>query len=87
MQWCPIVPYGVHMNTNEVGSAPLIQAAINRAERSQKWTADKAGIAITTFRRKMNGGGDFTCSEIARVAKALSVHPADLLPAVFARAA
>ena len=45
--------------------------------------ADRAGIANATFRRKLRGGGDFTVSEVARIAQALGIHPADLLPTEF----
>ena len=64
-------------------TANVIQKAMDDADRTAKWTADRAGIADPTFRRKLNGGGDFTVSEVARIAKALSIHPADLLPAEF----
>lgn len=67
----------------QIDTAHIILAAMESAERSQKWTANKAGIAITTFSRKLHGGADFTLSELARIAKALGVHPADLLPAEF----
>ncbi|UGS26369.1 hypothetical protein K8F61_17340 [Microbacterium resistens] len=63
----------------------LIAQAIADEDRTQAWTADKAGIAQPTFYRKMRGGGgDWTVSEVARIAKALRRHPADLLPAEFA---
>ncbi|TFD58090.1 hypothetical protein E3T43_07540 [Cryobacterium sp. Hh7] len=64
-------------------SAALIAAAIKEAERSFKWTADKAGMSMSTFGRKLHGGGDFTVSEVARVGRALGVHPSDLLPDEF----
>lgn len=66
-------------------SADLIAAAILTAERSQKWVADKSGIPATTLRRKMRGGADFTVGEVARIARTLDVHPADLLPEAFDR--
>ena len=65
--------------------AVLVIDAMKRAERSQKWTARKAGIALTTFGRKLNGGSAFTLGEVARIAHALGVHPADLLPSEFDR--
>lgn len=64
-------------------AADLIICAMRTAERSKKWTAAKAGIALTTFMRKLHGGGDFTLSELARIAHALGVKPADLLPSAF----
>lgn len=71
------------MTTNRETAADLICAAMEAEERSAKWTADRAGIAVPTFRRKMHGGGDFTVSEVARIAKALGVPPWSLLPAEF----
>lgn len=71
------------MATKTTGTPALIQEAIERVERNQRWTADKSGIALTTFRRKMNGGVDFTTTELIRIAGALDTHPADLLPVEF----
>ena len=75
--------YGIHMNTKT--TAELIEQARKNAERSQKWTAEKAGMSATTFKRKINGGADFTISEALRVANALSVPPYTLLPQAFTR--
>jgi DNA-binding phage protein len=55
-----------------------------RAERSKNWTALKAGLSPTTFQRKLNHEGDFTINELTRIARALGVHPASLLPKEFA---
>lgn len=71
------------MEHQHTESGALILAAMKRADRSRKWTAANAGIASTTFMRKLNGGGEFTLGELARVARALSVHPSELLPAEF----
>lgn len=65
----------------------LIEAAMTAAERTKTWTAAKAGIPPTTFQRKLREGASFTVPEVARIAKALGVHPSELLPAVFAKAA
>ena len=75
------------MDTETTTTAGQVIHAMNLAERSMKWTAERSGIAVGTFRRKIHGGGDFTVSEVARIAKALNMHPADLLPTAFARAA
>lgn len=69
--------------TGNTGITDLIDKAIRTADRTPTWTADRAGIARPTFRRKLRGGGDWTVSETARIAKALGVHPASLLPAEF----
>lgn len=71
------------MATNPNETAALITEAMTTADRSMKWTADRAGIANATFRRKIHGGGDFTVSEVARIAQVLGIHPADLLPVEF----
>ena len=68
-------------------TATLVAEAIASAERSRKWTAEKSGIAVSTLRRKLAGGADFTIGEVERIARALNLHPADLLPSEFVRAA
>lgn len=75
------------MDTETTTTAGQVIHAMSLAERSQKWTAEKSGMSISTFRRKINGGADFTVGEVARIARALGIHPADLLPTAFARAA
>lgn len=62
-----------------------IRAALASEERSLKWAAMKSGIAYATFHRKMQGGGGFTVSEVARIADALRVEPNKLLPKSFHR--
>jgi len=69
--------------TTETSAADKVAEAIEKAERSKKWTAEKAGMADVTLRRKLRGGGDFTVSELARIAHALSIHPSELLPDEF----
>lgn len=61
----------------------LIENQIRVAERTKKWTADRAGIPETTFRRKLRAGADFTVGEVARIAKALGISPSELLPVEF----
>lgn len=86
--------YGLRMDTaslpNSVATDTLptttpdrIAAAITKRERTKKWTAQKAGIPESTFLRKLAGHTDFTIGELARVASALSVPPASLLPSEF----
>lgn len=79
------VIYGCHMATEHITTAELIAQAMQTEDRSKKWTADRSGISDATFRRKLNGGADFTVGEVARVARALNRHPADLLPTEFRR--
>ena len=70
------------MNTRN-DAAHLVQNAITKAERSKKWTSEKAGFAYATFNRKLVGGSDFTLAELARVARALDISVTDLLPDEF----
>lgn len=72
-------PYGRHMETAP-DVASRIRAAIVAAERTPAWVARKAGIALTTLNRKLNGGADFTVGEIRRIAQALRVPASSLLP-------
>lgn len=72
------------METKPTETAGLITDAMRVAERSKTWTAGKAGLALSTFDRKLRGGGDFTVGEVARIARALQVHPSSLLPPEFA---
>lgn len=64
-------------------TADLIEEARVTKDRSRRWTAEKAGMALSTFNRKLNGGPDFTISETRRVALALEVPPYTLLPSDF----
>lgn len=60
-----------------------IATAIAAEERTLSWVADKTGIARVTLGRKMKGGASFTVPEVARIAEALKIEPASLLPAPF----
>lgn len=71
------------METPTTGTPTLVEAARAAAERSKQWVADKSGIPISTFNRKLAGHSDFTVNEIARIAQALGVRPSTLLPDVF----
>lgn len=64
-------------------TAARVESAMQTAERSKKWTAEKAGIPVSTFNRKLAGGGEFTIGELLRIAHALSVAPFSLLPEEF----
>lgn len=70
------------METKQDASKIILQAILD-AERSQQWVANKAGIPVTTLRRKLQGHTDFRLSEVANIAQALNVNPSDLLPEQF----
>lgn len=70
------------MDTKEDASRIILQAILD-AERSQQWVADKAGIPVTTLRRKLQGHTDFRLGEVASIAQALNVNPSELLPSTF----
>lgn len=70
------------MDTKEDASRIILQAILD-AERSQQWVADKAGIPVTTLRRKLQGHTDFRLGEVASIAQALNINPSELLPSTF----
>jgi DNA-binding phage protein len=72
------------MDTNTDASQIIFKAILD-AERSQSWVANKSGIPVTTLRRKLQGQGDFRLGEVASIAQALNLTPADLLPTEFFR--
>lgn len=59
-----------------------VQANIKIVARDKNLTDNalsmKAGIPYSTFYRKLNVTGDFKLSELARIADALEISPADL---------
>jgi hypothetical protein len=61
-----------------------IVTRLARIDRSKKWCAISSGMSESTFLRKLNGIGDWTLPELARIARALDVKPADLLPTEYA---
>lgn len=71
------------MNTTQATAAKVL-AAIDDAERPRMWVAKKSNMALTTLNRKVAGIGDFTVPELARIARALGISPASLLPEEFA---
>lgn len=77
-----MVCYSHHMATETLTEeiAQRVAAAITQADRSKNWVAGKSGIAETTFTRKVNGHGDFTVPELARIASALDIPASRLLP-------
>jgi DNA-binding phage protein len=57
-----------------------ILLGIVQNDTTKSATARKAGIPMTTFDRKINGGGDFTLRELGAIAEALGLTLADILP-------
>lgn len=70
------------MNTNQETSTKVAKA-IQEAERTVTWTAEKAGMTPKTIQRKLRGGSPFNVDELARIADALRISPLDLLPSEF----
>lgn len=67
--------------------ADKVAASILRSGRTKASVAAAAGIAYTTFNRKINGHVEFTFGELLRIASVLGVEPSVFTPAAFARAA
>lgn len=72
----------------EIEEADLISATIRNIKRgridqdlTKNALAIKAGIASTTFNRKLNCPADFTLRELGQVAEALNVKLVDLIKA------
>ena len=68
------------MMTKHTNGADLVLAALEQAERSQSCGAGKAGVAETTFRRKLAGDSEFTMTELARLSAALHIPLRNLIP-------
>lgn len=62
-------------------AGPII-VALAHGRRSKRWLSEVTGIPYSTLRRKLQGGADLTVLDLARVARALDVAPASLLPAL-----
>lgn len=60
--------------------ASTIVSALLREKRSKRWLAQVTGIAYSTLRRKLQAQSDLTVNDLARIAHALDVSPASLLP-------
>ncbi|GAP53830.1 hypothetical protein AHiyo6_03950 [Arthrobacter sp. Hiyo6] len=69
--------------TNAISAATNRNILLGILERntSKNAIAIKAGIPSTTFTRKLNGDGDFTLRELGKIAEALALELADILPA------
>lgn len=61
--------------------ASTVVSVLRREKRSKRWLAQATGIAYSTLRRKLQAQSDLTVNDLARIARALEVSPASLLPA------
>lgn len=64
-------------------AAARIDKAIQEASRSHRWVSVQTGIPLSTLNRKLNGHGDFDVSQVAKIARVLTVRPITLLPPEF----
>lgn len=78
--------YALRMDiTKEV--ADKVSAAILRNEKETiSSVARKAFVPYSTLHRKLSGGGDFSMSELGRIADVLDIPPYTLLPSTFTQA-
>ncbi len=73
--------YCLHVTTDDRRAvATAIVLALGDARRSRRWLSDTTGIAYSTLRRKLRGDVDLSVTDLARIAAALDVPPASLLP-------
>lgn len=72
-------PTATHLAEFEIAQNIEGFLAAKRISRTDIHAA--AGISRPTFNAKMAGGSSFTVKEILRIANALNVHPAEILPA------
>ena len=62
-----------------------VRQLISDKSQSILKTAHQAAIPYETLRCQLQGEDDFTISQLGRLADALDVHPAELLPNEFAQ--
>lgn len=63
--------------------AASIAFELTRADRSKRWLSEQTGIPYSTLDRKMRARGDFTFTDLAKIAAALGVSPSAFTPPVF----
>ncbi|UVK58434.1 helix-turn-helix DNA binding domain protein [Arthrobacter phage GlobiWarming] len=61
--------------------AGLIEAALGAADMSMLALSERTGIPYPTLRRSIKAGRSLTIQELGKIADALEVAPATLLPA------
>lgn len=70
------------MDTNTTVTT-LINKEIDDLKIPLTSVAENSGISYSTLSRRVKGGGEWTATEILRVANALRTSPGKLLPAEF----
>jgi DNA-binding Xre family transcriptional regulator len=79
----PFGDYAIHMGTEEaaVSAATLrnIKLGLVDKDLTKNALAVRAGIASSTFNRKLNSPTDFTLRELGQVAKALDLKLEDII--------
>lgn len=78
----PFGDYGVHMGTkttlSEVTRRNILQGIVDK-DTNKNATALKAGIAPTTFDRKLKNASTFTIEELGQIAEALDLKLTDII--------
>lgn len=67
------------MQTPRSATASKVAAAVEAAGLSRRHLSEATGIPYTTLYRKLNGHSPYTLDEIASIASAVCVHPAELV--------
>ena len=75
-----------HIDIAERTAQAVSQATVTKG-KSVRSLADETGIPLTTMRRKLKGIGEFTPSELFRIADALGITFMDLIPTELREAA
>ena len=76
--------YCPHMATDiRKTVAAAVAFELGRADRTKRWLSDRSGIPYSTLDRKLKAHVDFTFTELAAIAEALSIAPSRLTPPVF----
>jgi len=72
----------MNMDINKEVANKVRQAMDHKGESILN-TAKLSAIPYSTLYRKLDDGGDFTMTELGRLADALDVHPSTLVPDSF----
>lgn len=64
-------------------AADKVAKAVEKSKIPVARIARDSGVPRATLVRKMNGGGEFGVYEILRIANAIGIEPASLLPSPY----